>query len=355
MSIEFLGNKAQLGDFISSNILRYTKDCDTCFDLFSGSGSVSALFKEMGFRVYANDFLYFTAMITKAILLNNTAPSFEGLDIDFGSENNESRYKTVLNYLNNLCGEKGFIYTHYSPASINCDGVERMYFTVENAKKIDAIRGQIEKWDSFLKENEKALLISDLLSAVSSVSNNAGTYGCYMKHWKKKAIQPLVLVPTRFVQGKNSDEKDITCSNAEEIIDNIRVDIIYADPPYTKRQYSAYYHILETIACYDSPSISGSTGLRNWKEKSSDFCYKRKAIKALEGIVQRAKCKYFVLSYNNEGQMTNDEILNCLKQKGDVVVREQKYKKYKSNSAVKNKNVIERLYIVRMKDNNGSK
>ena len=35
------------------------------------------------------------------------------------------------------------------------------------------------------------------------------------------------------------------------------MDAVYADPPYTKRQYAAYYHILETIAAGDRPLISG--------------------------------------------------------------------------------------------------
>ena len=33
--------------------------------------------------------------------------------------------------------------------------------------------------------------------------------------------------------------------------------VIYADPPYSKAQYSRYYHVLETIVLYDYPSCEG--------------------------------------------------------------------------------------------------
>ena len=49
-------------------------------------------------------------------------------------------------------------------------------------------------------------------------------------------------------------------------------------PADTKRQYAAYYHILETIAHGDEPVVEGITGLRPWKSKASDFCYKRRAL-----------------------------------------------------------------------------
>ena len=44
-------------------------------------------------------------------------------------------------------------------------------------------------------------------------------------------------------------------------------DTVYLDPPYTKRQYAAYYHVLETLAYGDEPEVSGVTGLRPWEGK----------------------------------------------------------------------------------------
>lgn len=39
--------------------------------------------------------------------------------------------------------------------------------------------------------------------------------------------------------------------------------VIYADPPYSRAQYSRYYHVLETLAHYDYPLISGKGRYRD--------------------------------------------------------------------------------------------
>ena len=44
---------------------------ETALDLFSGSGSVSYLFKCMGKKVISNDYLTFSSNIAKAIISNN--------------------------------------------------------------------------------------------------------------------------------------------------------------------------------------------------------------------------------------------------------------------------------------------
>ncbi|MGN0371228.1 MAG: DNA adenine methylase [Enterocloster sp.] len=358
MSIELLGNKRQLEAFLMENMGRYTDEsCRVCLDLFSGSGSVSAAFKKRGYQVIANDFLAFAETLTKAVLLNDRAPAFAGI-LPFCGEMREeseaepgafSAYRKVLHYLNNLPPRKGFIHQHYSPASEALCGVSRMYFTEENAGKIDAIRMQIRDWSALLTESESALLLSDLLKAVAAVSNIAGTYGCYMKYWKKKALQPVFLTESSFVAGNPKGGHRVFCRDANEIIGDFAVDLVYADPPYTKRQYSAYYHILETIALYDEPELTGKTGLRNWQEKSSDYCFRRKAPGALEDLLDKARCRYFVLSYNDESQIPHSRVMEILSRRGQVTVCETPYKRYKSNVAENDRDgVIERLYIVEM-------
>ena len=226
-----------------------------------------------------------------------------------------------------------------------------MYFTEINALKIDAIRLTINEWSEFLLENERNLLISDLLNATSAVSNIAGTYGSYMKFWKRKSLQNILLEKSPIIPGKANYR--VFCRNANEVVSECSVDVVYADPPYTKRQYSAYYHILETISRYDDPQLFGSTGLRRWQDNSSDYCYRRKAPRALQDLISKAQCKYFILSYNNEGQIDHENILSIMKNFGDLTVFETPYRRYKSNSLIqKEVQVIERLYILKMRREN---
>ena len=293
----------------------------------------------------ANDFLTCCAVMTKAILLNDGAPEFRGLreaapEI-FAGESTRSPYERVLAYLNRLEGREGFIYGNYSPASLEQCEYERMYFTRENARKIDDVRETIAEWSGLLEEREEALLIADLLFAVSAVSNIAGTYGCYIK--------PLWLTPRRFTAGGGGHT--VWNCDANELVGRVEAPIIYADPPYTKRQYSAYYHILETIARNDRPEIGGKTRLRNWKEHSSRYCYRRSAGKALEELLERARCQYFFLSYNSDGQIPHEEIRSIMARFGETRYWEVPYKRYKSNSAVSRKPPLtERLYLADLRE-----
>lgn len=349
MSIDFLGNKKQLEAFLMDNLAPYITPGKTFFDLFSGSGSVSLMIKKRGMNVIANDFMFFSSTMTKAILENGGDPRFDGLKNEI-EINEEDSYGSVISYLNSLEGEDGFIYKHFSPAALEYDGIERMYFTIDNARKIDAIRNKIETWSDLIRPEQKALLILDLLEAVSGVSNIAGTYGCYMKYWKEKALSPICLQKSNLVNPIEDQTFATYNRYANDIISEYDADIIYMDPPYTKRQYSAYYHILETIALADSPSIIGKTGLRDWRQKSSDYCYKRKAPNALQDLLEKARGSIFVMSYNNEGQIPHDVIMNIMKEHGKVLFYETPYRRYKSNNKnAKADEVIERLYILEMR------
>jgi adenine-specific DNA-methyltransferase len=250
-----------------------------------------------------------------------------------------------LEHLNNIpLRSGGFIHEKYSPASFETDRVERRYFTEVNAARIDTIRDEIELLRTRLTLAEHALLISDLLRAASSVANIAGTYGSYLKDWKSKALATIQLRPAQFTDGQREGHQ-VWSLDAVEAGARARADIVYADPPYTKRQYAAYYHVLETIALNDRPVLTGSTGLREWQTHSSDFCYKQKAPRALQQLVESLSCRHFFLSYNDDGQIPHDVILQILGGYGGVIFREKVIRRYKSSrQSHKGPGVVERLY-----------
>lgn len=353
MSIEFLGHKTALLDFIVTTIQREIRitGCDIV-DLFCGTGAVSLAFKKSGYQVTANDHLVWCSTFAEAVLLNNGEPSFGNVLPLIGTPDKRSLittpYDQVLGYLNSLPPFKGFIYQNYSPESHKYSNVERMYFTRENAAQIDAIRIKIREWEPLLTRGEMAVLLTDLIRAANSVSNIAGTYGCYLKHWKERAIRPIRLV--RSPTFHSSSTHRVFCMDANKLVKQINGTVFYADPPYTKRQYAAYYHLLETIAVGDQPEIEGSTGLRPWKDKASDYCYKSKAPQALENLVLNLNCKHFFLSYNEDGQIPHSSIMEILSRHGDVRVFETDYRRYKSSALPhRGKEVKERLYHLKFK------
>ena len=343
-SVEYLGNKRKLLPFLIPAVRARSGIHTQVLDLFTGTGSVAAGFKSVGFSVLANDHLAWCALSAEAILNNSMPPPFRGLSA--GAQ--RTPYTWVIEQLNRVSGRDGFIYQNYSPASHDSAGVERRYFTEGNARRIDGVRHQIEDWRPQLTSAEYALLVSDLLRAAAAVSNVAGTYGCYLKEWKARALQPLVLDESVLIPGPDQGH-EVSREDAEQLLRARSAPVIYADPPYTKRQYAAYYHVLETIALADEPAVEGSTGLRDWRTHASDFCYKRRAPAAIRRLLETADCAHFFLSYSSDGQVPHEDVVAILNDHGRVEILEVSHPRYRSNRRIqKAAHVTERLYHVTM-------
>lgn len=320
---------------------------ETFFDVFSGSAAVGRYFKK-NYSIISNDSLYFSYVLQRALIVLNTYPEFKRIKIPNLSTVPETRISQVLEFLNKLEGEDGFIFNHYTPASRDIDGVERKYFSEENGKKIDSIRMTIEKWfnDSLIIEDEYFYLIATLLMSVQKVSNISGTYGAFNKTWDPRSKKPLTLkfidvIPSKFShKAYNKDSLDIS--------DMISCDIAYIDPPYNERQYITNYHLLETIARYDNPKISGKTGIRNYTEKEkSKFCSGRSVGDALLQLLEGLKTKCVILSYNSEGLLSKDGIIDIFEKanlKG-IKCYEFPYRRFKSNHN-SHKNEIEEYVFI---------
>ncbi|MCL2327154.1 MAG: DNA adenine methylase [Bacteroidetes bacterium] len=294
-------------------------------DAFSGTSSVCEYLKNK-FQIIANDIQYYSYVIAQAKL--NT-PDFKFAKLGFDP----------FDYFNKKGLEyKGFIYNNYS-----LGGSERMYFSEENALKIDFIRNTIEEWknEDKITTEEYYYLIAALLESVSKVSNVAGVYGAYLKFWDPRAIKEMKFIK---VEKVSSDEivpvpkAIIFNEKIESLIDKISGDILYLDPPYTNNQYSVQYHLLETIAKYDNPAIKGKGGLRNTTITSSDFSKRGNVEVVFEKIIANAKFKYIVVSYNSDGLMLQKYIENVLKRYGKVETLELieiPYKRYKTKNLLR--------------------
>jgi len=348
ITVEYLGSKRLLLNFVVENVKRgIGRAPKEISDIFSGTGVVSAAFKAHGFAVSANDHLATCFNLTSAILLNHQAPIFAGLPVSI-TGNGPSPYLSVIDFLNNFpASSGGFAHLNYSPGSLEFLGYERRYFTESNAARIDTIRAMVASWEELLTPQEHALLLTDLIRAVSAVSNVAGTYGCYLKQWKRRAMAGLQLKPSGFISGHTGGHS-VTSLDAQQALESRATAVVYADPPYTKRQYAAYYHVLETIVRNDKPVLIGTTGLRNWETHSSDFCYKRKAEGAMERLLVATECEHFFLSYSDDGQIPHSRLIELLSGFGRTSFKELSLKRYRSSSLPhKGPTVTERLYHVR--------
>jgi adenine-specific DNA-methyltransferase len=278
-------------------------------DLFAGTGAVGRFFKHKVKGVIANDLEYYSFVLSRNYVQNNSVLN----------------YQTKLDKLNNTNGLEGFVYSNYCKAGHG----ERNYFTSENALKIDAIRTKIEKWKKTNSINDDMyfFLLASLLESADKVANTASVYGAYLKHIKKSAQANLILMPATFEVGEGKYE--VFQEDANHLINRIKGDILYLDPPYNARQYGANYHLLNTIAEYKTFEPKGVTGLPEYNK--SAFCSKATVLQSFTDIITKARFRFVFLSYNNEGLMSHTEILQVLSQYGKVELKTMDYQRFKAD------------------------
>lgn len=331
--MNYIGSKLSLLDFIEDSINQVVaKKDDLIFcDLFAGTGAVGVHFKKLGYKIIANDIQYYSYVLNRHYIGNHSPLKFEKLlpkieklkDIKISERKNY-----VCLYLENLNGLNGFVANNYSPSGK--DG--RMYFTIENAQKCDAIREQIEQWyaNDNLTEDEYYFLLATLLESIDKSANTASVYGAFLKSFKKSAQKNLVMKPLPLYE--NDKDHEVYNSDVKDLIKLIKPDILYLDPPYNTRQYSANYHVLETIARNDKPSVKGKTGLRDWSDQKSDYSSKANVKQAFSELIDNAKAKYIFLSYNNEGLLSLEDIKTIMSTRGEYGFFAKGYGRFKADN-----------------------
>lgn len=320
--MNYIGSKKSLLPFITGAMKTMCGeellDC-TFADLFSGTGVVSLSFVEDGCYVISNDIMYYAYTLSRGCVERGGhchAEKFIFEDIDSLIQSDHSG---LDNY--------GTVSKNY------CNGGRR-YFTKRNGNAIDAIRGYIESiCGCHISKGDQVYtwLIASLLESADRVANTASTYTSYLKEYKESALKPIIFYeaprrsPYKCNGGKAYNE------DANELIRKISGDILYLDPPYNERQYSSYYHVLETIARGDNPEIHGVTGQRDDLPKSK-WCSKKEAPKQLDDMLANADFKYIFLSYNNEGLMSLETIREIMEKYGKYEVFTCPHRRFKQDS-----------------------
>lgn len=291
MTFRYIGSKSRLIDQIST-YMGHPKQGAFFVDAFCGTGAVAEAAADLGWNVRINDSLHSAVISAGARLISTEQAAFKKL----------GGYAKAIAKLNAAKPKHGFMWREYSPASMDTCGLERRYFTQENAARIDAMRSLIGEWveAGTIDEVEERLLIADLFGALNRVANIAGTFGCFLSKWTSQSQDKIAM---RCRELKASGVRvEATVGDVFDV-PNAVDDLVYLDPPYTKRQYASYYHILETVALGDEPEVEGVAGLRPWKVLASDFCYKTRALKTLSRLVNGLKAQKVLLSYSSEGHI----------------------------------------------------
>lgn len=304
----------------------------TVLDGFSGTTRVSQALKRAGYTVFANDIAVWSNVFGECYLLNRKPASY---------------YLPVIEHLNNLPGKYGWFSENYGGepnggSAMQKDGRKRIW-QLHNAKKLDAIRAEIDK---IAKDKiEKSVLLTSLIMAMDKVDSSVGHQVSYLRKWAPRAYHIMKMgVPRLLIDDKQHQvyQKDIF-----DLVNDVEVDLAYYDPPYgssnelmppSRVRYASYYHIWKTICLNDKPKLVGAANRREDVGdtiSSSIFEEFRKndegqyiVIEAIEKLIKNTPAKYVILSYNNNGRATLQAIKDILRGlRKRVSIIEMDYKK----------------------------
>jgi adenine-specific DNA-methyltransferase len=343
--LNYIGSKYQLLDWITSTIKEKTGwqsfKNKTIADLFGGTGIVSYNFRKLDTTVISNDAELFSSIITSA----------------FTKSTYNDKTKEILNKLNNELELDnnitiaGYITNNYSPYKEN----ERMFFTEENAHKIDYIRQRIEDLKTTISNEDYTFILASLLISADTISNVPAVYGCYLKNFKNKALKTFTLIPVHRYSILPSSES-ITFNLdvlSDVLLDTIKADVVYLDPPYNERQYSKNYFPLNMIAkepykLIDEPELKGKTGIPI-DCFISPFCKKGKTVEeSFDKLFNNLKTKWIFLSYNSESLVSKDRMIELMGKYGEVSIVERDYKRFKSFEYNEDKAIKEYLFCLKL-------
>lgn len=337
MSYRYLGNKTKLADWIVGEISGVLTAGASIADPMCGTASVSEALARAGYNVTASDALTFPVVHARTRLLAKTTPAFGAL----------GGYHGALSWMRDVRRVQGYFHREFGASGAPANGrAPRLYFSAENAAHIDGLRAGIAELKAAgdLSELEHSVMLQHLLLSTNKVANISGTYGYFRKTLSSAAQRPMAFEPFDFKWTPG--EHRVIQGPVEALAPKFGTDAVYLDPPYTKRQYAGNYHVLETIARGDEPVAVGDGGLRPWMDQASDFCYRRSAGKAFRRTLEHLDSEHIFISYSEDGQVRNEELMAILEEFGKVSVHEQPHVRYRSNDRVKDGSVLERLYHV---------
>ncbi len=284
-SRRYTGTKTKLLDSIDYTLKQsfdYTKYNNlSFFDVFGGTGVVSEYFLKTSYfnHFIINDFLHSNYVIYQGFFKQEafSKDTLEKLVNTFNTIDSKAQ-----NYYSSNFGDK--------------------FFSLKDSIKIGIIREEIEnlKKADQINTKEYYILLSSLLYSLDRIANTVGHYDAYRKNIALKDKFIFELIQPILTESKiEIFRKDSNALIKDFINQKRKIDIAFIDPPYNSRQYSRFYHLLETITLNDKPKLHGIT-LKREPENMSRYC------KVGAESVFRELCKdlskiarFFVVTYNN--------------------------------------------------------
>ena len=365
--MRYIGNKTRLLPFIRGALRRLAIEPGVAHDAFAGTAAVGRALKRAGWRVASSDLMSYSHVFQQAYVVASEPPSFADLARRdalvwraLRARGAPSRSREALEAVGehlarDRASEPGFFTAHFSPAG------RRMYFTEENAVRIDGARRALHEWRArgWIDDNAYFILLAAVIEGADRVANTAGVYAAFIKSWQPNARRPFSVTPEPPTGGPRGSTAHILDATALARALG-PIDLLYIDPPYNSRQYPGYYHIPELIArgWFDGPiTLRGKTGLLPADGQRSVWCSRHRVGHAFRDLLATTGARHVLVSYNSEGLLPESElrsILSSAAADGKVRRFSKVYKRYRSDSdhaarRYKGNVVRELLYYARLR------
>lgn len=319
----YMGNKRKLLKNINEIIKKIELNLNRKLiigDGFAGSGIVSRLFKTCCSELYTNDIAGYTNTLNHCFLSTpskKTKCSLEKIILEANSYADDIKSKC-----------EPWIQLHW--CAKNEDNVQendRVYYTRENAVRIDKYRYYIDK---FVESSYKKYLLAILLVEASIHVNTNGQFSAFYKKDGKGAYGGKTGTDMHRITKKielympnfspNKSKIHISQMDTNNWVKKIpKIDVMYYDPPYNKHPYSIYYFMLDIINNWDTSQKIPSSYRgqpKTWvKSKYNSF---KHASDAFEDLIKNTKSRYIIISYNNCGIIPIPELDKILKKYGTL-------------------------------------
>lgn len=326
--VNYIGNKEKIAKWICD---LFPEDATTLFDAFSGGCSIGYEAKCRNMEVYTNDILKVNYHISNALICNNkTILDKKDIELIFTGDPFE-----------------GFMYQNYS----------NVFFFPEECKELDLYRRNIDK---LLSEEKKSLALVLMRRAMirkmpysrftlnwDKILQLRDEEYSYRKYRRKRAYHNQTFKQhflenvdeyndAVFDNGKNNIAYNDDIFN---MVENVKADIIYLDPPYTgtMNNYFRFYGLIDNFIA--------STKTAPFP---NNFMCKNDSIMLYDKLFSKLKhFKYWFLSYNNSSYPGKEILLSLLNKYADNVQIVEKKHNYQITGKSKKETNKEILFIVR--------
>ena len=300
--IKYLGSKRKL----ISSIVALTPP-GKVLDLFSGTARVSQALKGAGNLVVAND-------------MSNYAQVLATTYCQADKEKHIKDVEKLVAELNQLKGTDGYFTETFCRKS--------RFFQPFNGEKVDAIREEIAR--KSLNRELESILLTSLMEAADRVDSTTGVQMAYLKKWASRSYNELQLRVPELVESSPLGKCRAYGFEALELSKRLKgFDTAYLDPPYNQHSYLGNYHIWESLVLWDKPEVYGVACKRiDTREKKSQLNSKVQFKEHFSKIIMSLDVKKILVSFNNEGFISKEDMENLLSERGSVKTHAFDYKRY---------------------------